>query len=125
MDLRSNYDEAGKKAVSKFFNGKTDEPVYIFAVKVAGREMFAILTARECKDAKINPKQSWGAVAGEYGLKEHKHQIQQQRNDPKLRATIQYLRGVREQVRAQEKLKKMERGEKSPERPSELATTEA
>ena len=125
MDLRSNYGEAGKKAVSKFFNAKTDEPVYIFAVKVAGREMYAILTAHECKDAKIKTDRSNSAVAGEYGLKEHKHTIQQQRNDPKLRATIQYLRGVRQQVRAQEKLEKMERGEKSPARPSELATTEA
>ena len=125
MDLRSNYGEAGKKAVSRFFNAKTDEPVYIFAVKVAGREMYAILTAQECKDAKIKTDRSVSAVAGEYGLKEHKHNIQQQRNDPKLRATIQYLRGVRQQVRAREKLEKMERGETSPARPSELATTEA
>lgn len=125
MDLRSTYDEASKKAISRFFNGKTDEPVYIFSVRVAGREMFAILTARESKDAKIKTERSISAVAGEYGLKEHKEIIQQQRNDPKLRATIQYLRGVRQQVRAQEKLEKMERGEKSPARPSELATTEA
>ena len=125
MDLRSNYGEAGKKAVSRFFNAKTDEAVYIFVVKVAGREMYAILTAQECKDAKIKTDRSVGAVAGEYGLKEHKHNVQQQRNDPKLRATLQYLRGVRQQVRAQEKLEKMERGEKSPARPSELATTEA
>ena len=124
MDLRSNYDEAGKKAVSKFFNAKTDEPVYIFAVKVAGREMYAILTAQECKDAKIKTDRSVGAVAGEYGLKDHKHNVQEQRNDPKLRATLQYLRGVRQQARAREKLEKMERGETSPHG-TELDTTKA
>ncbi len=87
--------------------------------------MFAILTAKECKESKIDPKRSCGVIDGGYGLLSHKHQIQTQRNDPKLRATIQYMRGVRQQVRAQEKLEKMERGEKSPARPSELPTTEA
>ena len=125
MDLRSNYDEASKKAISRFFNDKKDEPVYIFAIKVAGREMFAILTAKECKSTRIKPERACSKIDGRYGLTEHKHIIQEQRNDPKLRATIQYLRGVRQQVRAQEKLEKMERGETSPARPSELATTEA
>ena len=125
MELRGTYDEASKKAISKYFNSKTDEPVYIFSVRVAGREMFAILTARECKDAKIKTERSISAVAGEYGLKEHKQAVQERRNDPKLRATIQYLRGVRQQVRAREKLEKMERGETSPQRPSELPTTKA
>ena len=125
MDLRSSYAEAGKKAVSKFFRAKTDEPVYIFPTKVAGREMFAILTAQECKDAKIKTDRSVGAVAGEYGLKEHKHEIRQQNSDPRLRATIQYIRAARQQIRAKEKLEKMGRGETSPARPSELATTEA
>ena len=125
MDLRSNYAEAGKKAVSKFFNAKTDEPVYVFAAKVAGREMFAVLTAQECKDAKIDPKRSYDSVDGRYGLLEHKRFVQEQNSDPRLRATIQYIRGTRQQIRAKEKLEKMERGETSPARPSELPTTKA
>ena len=125
MDLRSSYDEAVKKAIARFFSAKTDEPVYIFGATVAGRKLFAILTAQECRDAKIKTERNIGAADGKYGLTEHKHQIQEIRNDPKRRATIQYLRGVRQQVRAQEKLEKMERGEKSPERPRGLATAEA
>ncbi len=125
MDLRSSYDEAVKKAISRFFSAKTDEPVYIFGATVAGRKLFAILTAQECRDAKIKTERNIGAADGKYGLTEHKHQIQEIRNDPKRRATIQYLRGVRQQVRAREKPEKMERGEKSPARPSQLPTTEA
>ena len=125
MDLRSSYDEAVKKAIARFFSAKTDEPVYVFGATVAGRKLFAILTAQECRDAKIKTERNIGAADGKYGLAEHKHQIQEIRNDPKRRATIQYLRGVRQQVRAREKLEKMERGEKSPARPSQLPTTEA
>ena len=125
MDLRGNYDEAVKKAISRFFSAKTDEPVYIFPATVAGRKLFAILTAQECRDAKIKTERSIGAADGKYGLTEHKHRVQEIRNDPKRRATIQYLRGVRQQVRAREKLEKMERGEQSPARPSQLPTTEA
>jgi len=124
MDLRPTFDEAHKKSISRFFSAKTDDPVYVFPAKVAGRTLFAVLDAKECRLAKINPERACIVADGRYGLKENKHNIQQQRNDPKLRATIQYLRGVRQQVRAREKLEKMERGEKSPHG-TELDTTKA
>ena len=124
MDLRPNLDEASRKSISRFFNAKTDDPVYVFPTKVAGRTLFAVLDAKECKEAKINPERACCVIDGRYGLKEHKHNVQERRNDPKLRATIQYLRGIRQQVRAREKLEKMERGEQSPHG-TELDTTKA
>lgn len=125
MDLRCDYGEASGKAISKFFNAKTDDPVYIFETKVAGRTLFAVLTAQECKDAKIKPERACGVSDGRYGLAEYKNQEQKRRNDPKLRATVQYIRASRQKIRALQKLEKMERGEQSPERPTELPTTEA
>ena len=124
MDLRPTIDEAAEKSISRFFNAKTDDPVYVFPAKVAGRTLFAVLTAQECKAAKIKPERACGVSDGRYGLAEYKHQEQERRNDPKLRATVQYIRASRQKIRALQKLEKMERGEQSPHG-TELDTTKA
>ena len=124
MNLCRDYAEASHKSLTNYFNAKTDEPVYIFAAKVAGRTLFAVLTAQECKAAKIKPERACGVSDGRYGLAEYKHQEQERRNDPKLLATVQYIRASRQKIRALQKLEKMERGEQSPHG-TELDTTKA
>lgn len=122
MDL---FDDSGKAytcACRRFFRQKTDDPVYIYPVKVARREMWAVLSAAEIKKNKVPAKNATIEVNGRYGLAEAKQEIKErfEEQDPKIPYLIQYAKGVRQQLRAQEKLDKMGRDAKGVGRPPEV-----
>lgn len=122
MDL---FDDSGKAyacACRRFFRQKTGDPVYIYSVKVARRELWAVLSAAEIKKNKVPAKTAFMAVDGRYGLAEVKQEIKERfkEQDPKNHYLIQYAKGVRQQLRAQEKLDKMGRDAKGVGRPPEV-----
>ena len=122
MELFDDSSKAYSCACRRFFRQKTDDPVYLYPVKVARREMWAVLSTGEIKANKISEKTAFMAVDGRYGLAEAKQEIKERfkEQDPKIPYLIQYAKGVRQQLRAQEKLDKMGRDAKSVERSHEV-----
>ena len=126
MEIFSDQMKAYDCAIRRFFRQKSDDPVYIYRVSVARREMWTVLSAAEAKANKVSVKSCYTAVDGRYGLLEAKHQRQEPNDeDVKFRLMVKAARGYRQFHNAQEKLEKMERGAEAPVRPTQLDTTEA
>lgn len=130
MDLFDDSSKAYSNATRRFFRQKSDEPVYIYRVLVARREMWAVLSAAEATANKVSVNSCYSAIDGRYGLADAKAEVKKRRQElleknPKLPYLIQYAKGVRQKVLAEEQLDKMERGACAPERPTKLDTTEA
>lgn len=124
MEIISDLDKAYECAMRRFVRQKSDDPVYLYRVKVARQEMWAVLSAAEAKANKVSIKSSYTAVDGRHGLMEFKHHRQTSEN-AQYRLMRTAVRGYQQYRRAQEKLEKMERGAEAPVRPTQLDTTEA
>ena len=121
MELFNDTNKAYFCAVRRFFRQKSDEPVYIYRATVARREMWAVLSAAEATANKVPLKNCYTAIDGKYGLLDaKKHRQKQMEEHPDYPYLIQYAKGVRQQLRAQEKLAKMGRDDKSVERSHEV-----
>jgi hypothetical protein len=122
MELFDDSSKAYSCACRRFFRQKADDPVYLYPVKVARREMWAVLSTGEIKANKISEKTASMAVDGRYGLAEAKQQYRERmdKEDPRIPYLIKYAKGVRQQLQAQEKLDKMGRDAKSVERSHEV-----
>ena len=121
MELFNDSIKAYRCATRRFVQQKADEPVYIYRVNVARREMWAVLSAAEATANKVSVNSCYTAVDGRYGLLEAKKNRQKVlEQHPDLPFLIKYAKGVRQQLRAEEQLEKMGRDAKSVERPSEV-----
>lgn len=121
MELFNSTDKAYSCAVGRFYRQKSDDPVYIYRVLVARREMWAVLSAAEVTKNKVSMNSCYTAIDGQYGLTDIKKKLQEQRDKhPELPYLIKYAKGVRQQLQAQEKLDKMGRDDKSVERSHEV-----
>ena len=123
MDLFSDSSKAYSNATRRFVRQKSDEPVYIYRVLVARREMWAVLSAAEVTANKVSVNSCYSAIDGRYGLadaKKHRQELLEKRQD--LPYLIKYARGVRQQLQAEEQLDKMGRDAKGVGRPPEVAS---
>ena len=123
MDLFSDSSKAYSNAARRFVRQKSDEPVYIYRVLVARREMWAVLSAAEVTANKVSTNSCYSAVDGRYGLADAKKRRQELlEKRPDLPYLIKYARGVRQQLQAEEQLDKMGRDAKGVGRPPEVAS---
>ena len=121
MDLFSDSSKAYSNATRRFVRQKSDEPVYIYRVLVARREMWAVLSAAEVTANKVSVNSCYSAVDGRYGLADAKKRRQELlEKRPDLPYLIKYARGVRQQLQAEEQLDKMGRDAKGVGRPPEV-----
>ena len=123
MDLFSDSSKAYSNATRRFVRQKSDEPVYIYRVLVARREMWAVLSAAEVTANKVSVNSCYSAVDGRYGLadaKERRRKLLEE--NPKLPYLIRYAKGMRQKLLAEEQLDKMGRDAKGVERPPEVAS---
>lgn len=126
MEIFNDSGNAFECAMRRFLRQKSDDPVYLYRVTVARREMWVVLSTAEAKSNKVSTKSCYMEVNGQYGLLEAKQRRQESsKEDAKFRLIARAVRGYRQYHNAQEKLAKMERGADAPERPLELDTTEA
>ena len=123
MDLFNDSSKAYSNATRRFVRQKSDEPVYIYRVLVARREMWAVLSAAEVTANKVSVNSCYSAIDGRYGLadaKERRRKLLEE--NPKLPYLIRYAKGMRQKLLAEEQLDKMGRDAKSVERPPEVAS---
>lgn len=126
MDLKTTFDRATLRACQIFSRQKADEPVYVFSAKVGRLTVFAIATAAEAKKLRLSPKKALSTIDGSEGLKKYKQECRKfEAEHPDLLLQIKAARGLRQFNRAQEALKKMERGAEAPVRQPEPQTSEA
>ena len=126
MEIYNDSGKAYNRAMDRFLKQKSNDPVYVYRTHVARREMWVVLSTAELKANKISAKSAWLDVDGRHGLADAKERIQERlAEDPELLLKIRAMRGLRQYYRAEDKLKKMERGADAPERPNELDTSKA
>ena len=126
MEIRNDSGKAYDCAMGRYLKQKSNDPVYVYRILVARREMWVVLSTAEIKANKISAKSAWMAVDGRYGLANAKEKMQERLQEhPKLPLEITAMRGLRQYYRAKEKLEKMERGADAPGRQAELDTTKA
>ena len=121
MDLFNDSSKAYSNATRRFVRQKSDEPVYIYRVLVARREMWAVLSAAEVTANKVSVNSCYSAVDGRYGLadaKERRRKLLEE--NPKLPYLIRYAKGMRQKLLAEEQLDKMGRDAEGVGRPPEV-----
>lgn len=123
MDLFNDLSKAYSNATRRFVRQKSDEPVYIYRVLVARREMWAVLSAAEASANKVSVNSCYSAIDGRYGLADAKKRRQALlEENPKLPYLVRYAKGMRQQLLAEEQLNKMGRDAEGVGRPSEVAS---
>ncbi|MCM0757375.1 hypothetical protein M7775_02175 [Sporomusa sphaeroides DSM 2875] len=121
MEILKNPKKALDSAMRRYLRQKSDKPIYICRATVARREFWVVLSAAELAANNISPQSCWNLVDGRHGLQELKVAHQK---DAKYKLARTAIRSYQSFQKAQEKLKKMERGADAP-RAEELDTTEA
>ena len=121
MNLFDDASKARDCAISRFIRQKHNEPLYIYRATVMRREMWAVLSAAEAAANKISSEKFYFSIDGRYGLADIKEQRQKRLAEhPEYPCLIQYARGLRQQLRAEEKLDKMRKGASGAHRPPEV-----
>lgn len=110
MNLYKEAGEAYSNAYKRYVRAKNEEIMYVFPCKVGRSEFFTVMSQKEAKKYKVSPAKAWYTFGDTDYDKKHREELQTKLSDPKIKeydAKVRYIKTLRQHLRAEEKLKKL------------------
>lgn len=110
MNLYKEFREAYHHACNRYFKTKKQELIHVFPCKIGRSEFYTVLSSEEAKKYKV-PLTKADVTLGERESEQRiRADFQARISDPKTKeydAKVRYIRTLRQHLRAEEKLKKL------------------